>query len=867
VEIKPLHRPLFRFFIHETPKCSAARTVSWTFPLPSQVSSSDKLKDTVIKPISSSANTEFNMSNGISTSRLSTRTGVRDSISDAHIAESTQQWTESCDHSDLCKTCSEIEQHLKDSLSGKPPRVISSKREVVLMGILKNIRMQPCSTCSRPRQCPLCRKLCEILDLENTNISEYTYLTFKLAKLSLLNDDVNCLMEEKKTTLQIDDESMIVSRPLLFKIYIDSPLLRDKELFLTAVSPFSLFSESGPYQSSIRLIQPKRVDVDFARYCLERCQEKHGEICNGIDATITRYKPRIYLLDLENRCLVRSTVDADYATLSYVWGPQIENFECKMDNLERFLKPGSMNDPGFFKVPALIKSAIDFTIKVGKRYLWIDRCCIVQDDGRHKREQVMAMGIIYAQACFTIVSSDGDARSGLPGLGSLTGSITPARQPNIYHQTPECQVLYGLRYNSVPSNGSWASRGWTFQEQMFSRRMAIFVNGKFVWKCRTSLCQEDFNSELTTEYQSQRGLCDTLISPGWPDMHLFQGLVENYTRRTLTHPCDSISAFSGVLTSLHGSFFGGFLFGLPELYFDVALLWQPYAPLKDRKALAESTGLPVEPLPTWSWCRWQGKLNFEPWAAASECLVLSLYEQNICKTIPIVGWFKIDTRSGARKPICNWFSAYRGQDLARYLSPKWRKDPKSGGFQHSDIGQSKVFRFPVPVLPRQSTANFAPKEENWDTKILGTVEHAYLFLGKVALDDREHDEKPSYGVFGWRYLLSGPGDVVGVIWSSIDKSQGNGWPLDDGLDEEIAECIAISKGEFCMKPGNQSVGISERQFHNWELARRIKWGFYRFYNVMWIDRTDRVAYRRAVGRVDRDIWDRLRPEKIEILLG
>ncbi|KIX03623.1 uncharacterized protein Z518_07176 [Rhinocladiella mackenziei CBS 650.93] len=784
------------------------------------------------------------------------RSGDGDFISNVHIAERTRHRTTSCNHNELCEACEEIEQHLKDSLSSKPPQVISEKGELTLMGILRQIRSKTCSKCFRPRQCPLCRKLCEILDLDNPDISENTYLTFKLDERPLRNSDIHRVIEERKKTAEVDEKSMLGLRPLLFKIYVDSPLLQDKELFLTAVSPFTCFSESGPYQSSIRLIQPNTVDVDFARHCLEGCIEKHGKICNEIEDTGFRYKPQIYLLDLEDRCLVRSTVDADYVALSYVWGPQNGNFQCKVDNLGRFIQPGSMNDSEFFKVPALIQSAIDFTQKVGKRYLWVDRYCILQDDGRHKHEQVMAMGIIYAQACFTIVSMEGDARNGLPGLGSSAGSITPARKRNIYHQTREYLVLYGLRYKSVPSKGSWTSRGWTFQEQMFSRRMAIFVNGRIVWKCRTSLCQEDFRSELTTEKQSQKGRFDTFVSPGWPDMLLFQRLVENYTRRTLTYPCDSISAFSGVLASLHGSFLGGFLFGLPELYFDVALLWQPCTPLQDRMALAESTGLPVEHLPTWSWCRWQGKINFEPWAAAGECLFLSHYEQNICKTIPMVSWFKIDTRSGARKPIYNWFSAYRGQYFAQNFSSKWRKDP-SGGFQHHDIGQSKIFRFPIPVLPRQSTANFAPQEGSWSTRIFGRVERAYLRLGGVALDDRKYSEKPLYGAFGWRYLLSGCGDIVGVIWSCIDKSQ----------DKKRAECIAISKGELHLVPPGHFLGVSEMQFHSWEVSRRIKTGYYRFYNVMLVDRTDQVAYRRAVGRVDQDIWDRLRRETIEILLG
>jgi hypothetical protein len=732
---------------------------------------------------------------------------------------------------------------------------LHEKGIVVEIGQVRDLgRTMPiCDRCKLQLHCSSCQRLRKVLDVENTDISHLSYLTLKVVDEPSLRKGAVDRLE-----------------PRLFKLYVDSPLFRDKEVYLTAVSSSSSSSKSGPNQSPIRMIQPESVDIEFARRCLTRCQENHGEVCNAIDATITRYKPSIYLLDLRNRCLVSSTVDADYAALSYVWGSDIGNFECNRGNLGQLLKPGSINDAEFFKVPALMKSAIELTKRLGKQYLWIDRCCIVQDDGRHKHEQVMAMGIIYAQACFTIVSLDGDAQTGLPGLGASISSMTPGRQPNILHQTPNCQILCGLRYTSVPSTGSWASRGWTFQEQMLSRRMLIFVNGIIVWKCRTSMCQEDFHDELTTEYQSQGALVDNLIAPGWPDMHLFQRLVENYTRRTLSYPCDSISAFSGVLTFLRGSFFGGFLFGLPELYFDVALLWQPFSQLKDRHALAASTGQPVEPLPTWSWCRWQGEISFEPWAAASECMFLSHYEQSICKTIPIVHWFKIDTWSGDQKPVYNWlFSDYRGQDIASHLFRKWRKRPDSSGFQHSDIDQSKLFRFPIPISSGENTTIYASKGENRDIKIRGNVERAYLLLGQKALESRSLDKKQSFSEFGWHYLLSGTGDVVGLIWTSADNSQSNDSSTEDSLDGERAECIAISKGELRLMLGVQSVGVPERLFHSWEHARRTSNGIYRFYNIMWIDRTDYDghAYRRAVGRVDQDIWDRLHPEKIEVLLG
>jgi hypothetical protein len=219
----------------------------------------------------------------------------------------------------------------------------------------------------------------------------------------------------------------------------------------------------------------------------------------------------------------------------------------------------------------------------------------------------MAMGSIYAHAFFTIVSADGDVGTGIPGLGGQASQSI--RRSNVLQATTGAEMLYGIRQKALPTNTTWASRGWTFQEQMFSKRLIVFYKGRFILKCRKAFCQEDFNNELPIDRTDQQARIDDLTNPGWPDLQMYRQLVENYSKRTLSFPCDSISAFAGIVTTLRGSFPGGFLFGLPETYFDIALLWQPGVPVQDRCRLARLAGRPVEPLPSWSWCRWQGALN------------------------------------------------------------------------------------------------------------------------------------------------------------------------------------------------------------------------------------------------------------------
>jgi len=42
---------------------------------------------------------------------------------------------------------------------------------------------------------------------------------------------------------------------------------------------------------------------------------------------------------------------------------------------------------------------------------------------------------------------------------------------------------------------------------------------------------------------------------------------------------------------------------------------------------------------------------------------------------------------------------------------------------------------------------------------------------------------------------------------------------------------------------------------------------YEFVNVLWIERKEDVAYRKAVGRVAKQVWESLEKETIVVVLG
>ena len=97
--------------------------------------------------------------------------------------------------------------------------------------------------------------------------------------------------------------------------------------------------------------------------------------------------------------------ESRYVTLSYVWGNSspscqlILGSKINVTTLER-----------------TIQDTITVTLKLGLRYLWVDRYCIPQDNLPEKHLQIQHMGDIYANSFRTVIACAGDsAEAGLPG--------------------------------------------------------------------------------------------------------------------------------------------------------------------------------------------------------------------------------------------------------------------------------------------------------------------------------------------------------------------------------------------------------------------------------------------------------------------
>ncbi|KAK7983475.1 hypothetical protein PG989_010877 [Apiospora arundinis] len=209
---------------------------------------------------------------------------------------------------------------------------------------------------------------------------------------------------------------------------------------------------------------PKWINVDEIRQWIYTCDSEHGETCRPTNPHHTG-RP-IWLIDVKQNCLVPAEQHR-YIALSYVWGG-VDSAQTATDTIEHMQRPGVLTNEeegGSLVIPKTILHTMGLVKTLGERYLWVDRFCICQDDASTKHAQLESMADIYGNAYLTIVAaSEWDANHGLRGIEG----ITKPRDLSSYLTTDQYREFMRVE------NSIWSSRGWTFQEMVFSRRKLLF---------------------------------------------------------------------------------------------------------------------------------------------------------------------------------------------------------------------------------------------------------------------------------------------------------------------------------------------------------------------------------------------------------
>lgn len=322
------------------------------------------------------------------------------------------------------------------------------------------------------------------------------------------------------------------------------------------VGSIFVMSEREPTEFVLypRLID-QRIDFSIVQDWMAYCLSNHKKLKLCTSAAKRTSGMKVIDCNKARPAVILAPESCSYAALSYVWGQPFPSGHGK--------PPGEPQTVTCLSeaLPRTILDSIEVCKSLGMRYLWVDRYCIDQSNAEEVHEQVSQMDSIYENAVITLVAAAGsDAESGLPGAGSTPREASPAVQIG------KLQVA-GTKphpYWEIPQS-RWATRGWTFQEEVVSRRRLVFTNSQVYFECSAMNCCETLKVDLDFTHRKTKlvklafmhsglfggrpdfGAIDERVDNHWSGIKRAHNLIHEFTGRSLTFDSDSIKAFAGVL--------------------------------------------------------------------------------------------------------------------------------------------------------------------------------------------------------------------------------------------------------------------------------------------------------------------------------
>ena len=628
------------------------------------------------------------------------------------------------------------------------------------------------------------------------------------------------------------------------------------------------------------------MNIAKLRKWIRTCDNDHGSHCQ------TNHAPSIrpaWLIDVRYKCLTPAQSNLRYLALSYVWGNPRESasiVETTKSTLGGFQTEGAFDrDDVASRMPSTIKHIFRLTELLGERYLWIDRFCIVQDSD-DKLGQINAMADIYAGAYLTVISCSGDAYYGLRGIQGVTpprelpkmakvplgkSGTEPARtkyesrRDSFNLQTDSGSLNLGPKCLShMLSSCEWSKRAWTLQERLFSRRAIHVFESCVIWECHCEIWHElqgvVCGSDTNTTSRPGNNQCLNRFSASakglqyypWPNLDEYYTLVRDYCARQLTFPEDTVAAFSGITTTFSRVFQGGFHYGLPEIFFDVSLLWfRPFGARCTRRVIQGAKDA-NHVLPSWSWMSVgfsQGTVGLtycmSGYDYVTECRRSSSRAGKPAprlpfRTIPIISEWRIVSMDQKTHHIVGHDSQnhVKGDTEVGTLDKGWKQE---GSLFTHDCDPLTTFNYPIPVV--------SPGASNDVRYISGLPLLSFKTTkGDFAIGERwdsfeilDRNGKQA-GYLVWDDSLYIPSKKNRVSLISIAQCGGTAARRTRELLNRNQDPLRLD----CIYNKSASEGM--------------------FY-VLWVEQVGGIFNRRGLGAVSREVWESEGTETVDVLLG
>lgn len=718
------------------------------------------------------------------------------------------------------------------------------------------------------RSCPGCRLILSAVGfpLDRNQFLDKATITVQSQRLAtqmpnraLNHKDFSLAMEAREVP---DIESFI-------EVRLDDPYSRDEEPQVVGtiirkeesgladsdgIESTNLKSEDPVYRG--RNVLPE-VNTNLIKQWMQSCSLQHDR-CRVPVLELSR-EQTIRLIDVDE-CRVKSvTFGEKYVALSYVWGASTKPFLIH-DTLPRCSSPGGLRD---LIIPRTISDAIQLVKSIGERYLWVDSLCIVQDDEDDKKQQLSIMDSIYANAELVVVAAaGGNADIGLPGIGRTERLISQRTEEigGMHFITAQPSV------ERVLKKSVWNSRGWTFQEITLSRRVLVFTENLVYWVCQDGAWREDISRQpsmvrtvlnethLKWPYILRKGtMCRTLS---------YCNSAEAFSERELTEAKDVLWAFIGILRLQTSSFRKGFIWGLPYERLDATLLWSDKSGCKNvhsRRAchsvIRNSRNYDL-PFPSWSWLSNHGPITFQDGCGGNIVSEVTWHEPLKIEDKTSTAYLKSISLKGVA-------SSYDDNlNTSLLAEPTSRLNFMDYGLLHF-TAQTAVL-----ILTRaEESGGDRGTRKSW---MLGGDRGALLFpspkeilraihalalrcvLGRAtAKESRATSEWVPTTIHNPRGKRIGVLDVPTLFFNNKSKRLGEFVLLSSNAEEKADERCTMVDG-----------GVDYNTYIHVHGCGHIE-----SRNVMLIEWDGNVAYRRALGKIEREDWKEVKTQTKTIVLG
>ncbi|ROW14314.1 hypothetical protein VPNG_03961 [Cytospora leucostoma] len=315
--------------------------------------------------------------------------------------------------------------------------------------------------------------------------------------------------------------------------------------------------------------------------------------------------------------------DTKYIALSHCWGNTKPRCMTTSKNYDRQCQKIPWAD-----IPKTFREAMQYTQRLGVRYIWIDSVCIIQpgDDQYYDDWLVEAvrMSDYYYNAYVTLAAaSSADCHGGL-------FSKQPDRKHCLFRATiggKHCQFFAARTSEDVHYRNAYAeiqahrwplgTRGWVYQERLVSCRVLYFTTYQLIFDCFRGLASEEWSCyshpepEMSLKRLYWELLHDTTALLAW------QKLIEDYSALRLTNLGDRLPAMAAIAQQVlsrqgpGGTLGSTYLCGLRASSLHSGLLWlvgdhEPQL-RQDSRCLA----------PSWSWASYPKKVRHH-WNSGEE---------------------------------------------------------------------------------------------------------------------------------------------------------------------------------------------------------------------------------------------------------